>query len=66
MKRETKLLVARLIFLVTERGLRDQQCACRRPLVPLLTPDIQKAIDALEEALAQEPEAGRGAYLEID
>jgi hypothetical protein len=65
-RRSTRSAVARLVFLVSERGLHGQACACRRPISSLVTPAIRSALDAVEEALAQEPDPGIGAYLEID
>lgn len=67
MKRETRERVARLLFLLEERALRTTpQCACRRPIAPLLTPELREAIDKLVAAIAEEPELGIGAYIEVD
>jgi hypothetical protein len=55
MKYATRLAWGRYLHLNTEAGLRQRYCACRRPIDSHITPDIRKALDDLEEAMASEP-----------
>lgn len=68
MKPETKRKIARLAFLLEQRDVvsKDVVCACRRPLTPFLSAAMRKALDDVIAAVADEPEPGRGAYLEVD
>lgn len=64
MRRETRLAIARLAFLITERDLYPIFCACRRQCDRLVTEEIRKSLDEVEQALAFEPDHW-SAYLEI-
>lgn len=66
MRRETRLAIARLTFLITERDLSARFCACRRQIDGLVSAEIRKSLDEVEQALANEPEDSRWHYVETD
>jgi hypothetical protein len=66
MRRPSRLAVAHLIYVLTERGMRDAYCSCRRPVPAFMTDDLRDAIDAVEKALQEEPEGGIGEWIEVD
>jgi hypothetical protein len=49
-----RLAVARLLYLVAEKNLRQQFCPCRRPVESFVDERIQKAMDDLEREMASE------------
>jgi hypothetical protein len=51
---EQRLAVARLLYLVAEKNLRQRFCTCRRPLESFVDERIQKAMDDLERVMASE------------
>jgi hypothetical protein len=67
MRRPTRVAVAHLVYVLTERGMRhrDAQCSCRRPVPVLVDDAVQSAIDDVEKALQEDPET-RAEWLETD
>jgi hypothetical protein len=65
MRRNTRVAVAKLAFLISERDLYPVFCACRRQCDRLVTEEIRKSLDDVEAAIAEEPDHW-SAYLEID
>jgi hypothetical protein len=54
---ETRKAIARLLYLVAEKDLRQGYCPCRRPLERFIDERIQTAMDDVERLLASD-----GAY----
>lgn len=52
MNYEQRLAVARLLFLIHDKRLRQTFCACRRPAEDFVDDAILKAMDNVERALA--------------
>lgn len=51
---DVRLKVARLLFLLHDKRLRQQYCACRRPVEDFIDSTIIAAMDEVERALASE------------
>lgn len=49
-----RLAVAKLLYLIAEKNLRQGYCACHRPLEKFIDERIQKAMDDVEAALAED------------
>jgi hypothetical protein len=49
---ETRKAIARLLYLVAEKDLRQGYCPCRRPLERFIDERIQAAMDDIEKLLA--------------
>lgn len=49
---ESRKAIARLLYLVAEKDLRQGYCGCRRPLERFIDERIQAAMDDVERALA--------------
>ena len=66
MRRSTRIAIAKLTFLITERSLYPVYCACRRQCDPLVTVEIRRALDDVEAAVADEPDDHRVNWIEVD
>lgn len=49
-----RIAVAKLIYMLAEKQLRQGFCACHRPLEKFIDKRIQKAMDDVEAALAED------------
>ena len=49
-----RVAVAKLLYLIAEKNLRQGYCACHRPLEKFIDARIQKAMDEVEAALAED------------
>lgn len=49
---ETRVKVARLLFLLHDKRLRQRYCSCRRPIESEIDAKILAAMDDVEKALA--------------
>jgi hypothetical protein len=49
---EQRKAIARLLYLVAEKDLRQGYCPCRRPLERFIDERIQAAMDEVERLLA--------------
>lgn len=54
MRYATRLAVAKLIFTLAERSLRETYCACRRRHEPFVDAQLQGLMDAVEREMAGE------------
>jgi hypothetical protein len=54
MNYEARLKVARLLFMLSEKRLRQQYCPCRRPVEPFVDEAIQAAMDEVERVMAED------------
>jgi hypothetical protein len=53
-KYETRIVIARLLFTLSERSLRATFCACRRQHEPFVEAQLQAMMDAVEREMAGE------------
>lgn len=51
---EQRKAIARLLYLVAEKDLRQGYCGCRRPLEKFIDDRIQKAMDEVERVMAED------------
>lgn len=54
MNYEQRLAVAKLLFMLAEKDLRQGYCPCRRPLERFIDERIQAAMDDVERLLASD------------
>jgi hypothetical protein len=49
-----RLAVARMLFLIAEKNLRQKYCPCRRPIESFVDESIQRAMDEIERLMAED------------